>query len=100
MGKEVGLLSFQCTERTHGIQPTGNCATRNPGIYNPLNVGIKLVVDDQYKRTRGQHTFLGTFPGPSKGYVVLLKTEIVIGLITNLESKELYLVEYQQTGLP
>lgn len=30
----------------------------------------------------------------------LLKTEIVIGLITNLESKELYLVEYQQTGLP
>lgn len=65
-----------------------------------FDVGIKLVVDDQYKRTRGQHTFLGTFPGPSKGYVVLLKTEIVIGLITNLESKELYLVEYQQTGLP
>ena len=47
--------------------------------------------------------FVGFFVvslGPSKGYVVLLKTEIVIGLITNLESKELYLVEYQQTGLP
>lgn len=63
MGIEVGLLSFQCMERTHVIQPTGNCATRNPGIYNPLNIGIKLVVEDQYKRTRGQHTFLGTFPG-------------------------------------
>lgn len=45
--------------------------------------------------------FVGFFVvslGPSKGYVVLLKTEIVIGLITNF--KELYLVEYQQTGLP
>ena len=63
MGIEVGLLFFQCMERTHGIQPIGNCATRNPGIYNPLNVDIKLVVEDQYKGTRGQHTFLGTFPG-------------------------------------
>ena len=60
MGIEVGLLSFQCMERTHGIQPTGNCATRNPGIYNPLNIGIKLVVED---RGLEVNTFLGTFPG-------------------------------------
>ena len=45
-------------ERIHGVQPTGNCTTRNPGMYNPLKVGIKLVVEGQCKRVKGQHTFL------------------------------------------
>ena len=55
MDIEVGLLSFQ-----HIIVyfPTGNCSTRNPGMYNPLKVGIKLVVEGQCKRVKGQHTFL------------------------------------------
>lgn len=58
MDIEVGLLSFQHMERIHGVQPTGNCTTRNPGMYNPLKVGIKLVVEGQCKRVKGQHTFL------------------------------------------
>ena len=58
MDIEVGLLSFQHMKRIHGVQPTGNCTTRNPGMYNPLKVGIKLVVEGQCKRVKGQHTFL------------------------------------------
>ena len=41
MDMEVGLLSSQHMEQIHGIQPTGNCSRRHPGMYNPLEVSIK-----------------------------------------------------------
>ena len=66
MDIEAGLLSFQDMERIDDVQPTGNCATRNPGMYNPLKVGIKLIVEGQCKKVKGQHTF------PIPGTVLLL----------------------------
>ena len=44
MDMEVGLMASDHMEKIHGIQPTGNCSRRNPGMHDPLKVSVKRLL--------------------------------------------------------